>query len=171
MLSFAGRATLIKAVNAAILAHIMQCNFIPKSMANTIDKLNKDFLWGSSSELRKVHGVAWDTVTKPKKLGGLGIRQTCLVNKVSMAKLSWRLLSEDTSLWAKTLKSKYGRTVRACSKASPTWRNMLKGWEPPSHGTFKRNIDGAAKSPPGLAIGGGVIHPIGLATGGGVIRD
>ncbi|XP_028071512.1 uncharacterized protein LOC114273895 [Camellia sinensis] len=127
MLSFAGRATLIKAVNEAILAHIMQCNYIPKSVTNTIDKHNRDFLWGSSSEIRRIHGVAWDTVTKPKNLGGLGIRQTCLVNAVSMAKLSWCLSREDNSLWAKTLKSKYGGTMRVCSKTSPTWRNMLKG--------------------------------------------
>ncbi|KAL7236700.1 hypothetical protein ACSBR1_019911 [Camellia fascicularis] len=114
-------------MNAAILAHIMQRNFILKSVSNTIDKLNRGFLWGSSSDLRKIHGVAWDTVTKPKNLGGLGIRQTCLVNKVSMAKLNWRLPSESNSLWAQTLKSKYGTITRVCNKASSVWRSLGKG--------------------------------------------
>ncbi|KAL7184481.1 hypothetical protein ACSBR2_026606 [Camellia fascicularis] len=73
-LSLAGRSTLIQAVTSAIPAYVMQCYSLPKSITNHIDKLNRDFLWGFSPNHRKIHAINWSEVTKPKNLGGLGIR-------------------------------------------------------------------------------------------------
>ncbi|KAI8000373.1 hypothetical protein LOK49_LG09G00586 [Camellia lanceoleosa] len=44
-----------------------------------------------------------------------------------MAKLNWRSSSEGNSLWARTLKSKYGTTMRTCTKASSVWCSLGKG--------------------------------------------
>ena len=56
-LSFAGRAVLIKSVMSAIPNHIMQGVSLPSHICNKLDKVNRDFLWGSTSEKRKLHLV------------------------------------------------------------------------------------------------------------------
>ncbi|KAL7185375.1 hypothetical protein ACSBR2_027336 [Camellia fascicularis] len=126
LLSLSGRVTLIKAVNSVIPKHVMQCNHIPKSVTNKIDKLNRDFLWGTTSKKKKIHSISWDNIAKPKKVRGLDIRQASLVNKVNMAKLNWRLLSEKHKLWAKVLNSK---PRSKSSILSPTWKGINKGAE------------------------------------------
>ncbi|KAL7181895.1 hypothetical protein ACSBR1_040747 [Camellia fascicularis] len=93
------------------------------SVTNKIDKLNRDFLWGTTSEKKKIHSISWDNVAKPKKVGGLSIRQASLVNKVNMAKLNWRLHSEKHKLWAKVLNSK---PRSKSSILSPTWKGINK---------------------------------------------
>ncbi|KAL7245059.1 hypothetical protein ACSBR2_000406 [Camellia fascicularis] len=85
----------------------MQSSFLPKKTIKTIDKLNMDFLWGSTMETWKIHAVNWENVSKPKKLGRLGIKQTFLVNLVCMANLNWRLENDKEFFWAKILKAKY----------------------------------------------------------------
>lgn len=45
-LSMAGGSTLI--INSAILSYIAQSNVLPKSITNRLDKINRQFLWGST---------------------------------------------------------------------------------------------------------------------------
>ncbi|PKH69476.1 hypothetical protein CRG98_050138, partial [Punica granatum] len=80
------------------------CSILPKNVLNTLDKINRDFLWGSSDEKRKVQLINWDTVTKPKWEGGLGIRKMESKNQATFA---WRFLHEQGSLWAQVLRHKY----------------------------------------------------------------
>ncbi|XP_028089245.1 uncharacterized protein LOC114289680 [Camellia sinensis] len=127
LLSNAGRTTLIKAVNAAIPSYIMQCNYLLISTCKALDKINRDFLWGSNTVIRKIHAISWDTVTKPKHFGGLGIRQSNLVNRVAMAKLGWRLQRDKDALWVKVLNAKYKNPNLRPTRASPTWRGIHKG--------------------------------------------
>lgn len=70
-LSLAGQVTLVKLVNMAIPTYIMQCNLLPISMSNKLDKINRNFIWGSSETKRKTHAVKWSKVVKDKSLGGL----------------------------------------------------------------------------------------------------
>lgn len=42
--------------------------------------------------LKKLHHVKWDTIAKPKSVGGLGNRKYSLVNATFMAKLKWNLI-------------------------------------------------------------------------------
>ena len=77
-LSMAGRATLIKDVNTTMpAAHIMQSNYLPKSVTQILDKLNRDFLWGSSPEAKKVHVVSWIEFPN-RKVSGVSSRQSWL---------------------------------------------------------------------------------------------
>ena len=46
LLSLAGRAVLIQASSAAIPAYVMQCTYIPNSIHEGIDQVNRNFLWG-----------------------------------------------------------------------------------------------------------------------------
>ncbi|KAH7855512.1 hypothetical protein Vadar_025710 [Vaccinium darrowii] len=127
-LSFAGRVTLVKSVNEAIPAYVMQCNLLPTSVAKSLDKLNWDFIWDSTVDKKKTHAVKWSNVTKDKRLGGLGLRDAVNSNFVSMAKLNWRFLKEDDSLWARVLRGKYGSPTANHYSPSYLLRSLCKGY-------------------------------------------
>ena len=74
-------------------------SFLPK-IINCVDKLNRDFLWGSTENKKKIHMVNWKKVTKPKKDEGLGLQAAKEKNTPLLAKLNWRIHHEKESLWA-----------------------------------------------------------------------
>ncbi|XP_065622049.1 uncharacterized protein LOC111985840 [Quercus suber] len=79
LLSLAGRAVLIKHVSSTIPNYVMQCNQLPGKIIVGIDRVNRNFLWGSLDTTRKVHWMGWEKVTQPKKEGGLGIQSTRVI--------------------------------------------------------------------------------------------
>ena len=106
-LSFAGRIVLIKSVMAAIPNHVMQGVALSNHLLEKLDKINRDFLWGSSMEKKKLHLVGWSKVIRPKEEGGLSIQAAQAKNIALLAKLNWRLYHKKDSMWAKVLLSKY----------------------------------------------------------------
>ena len=74
LLSMAGRAVLIQASSSAISAYIMQCNLLPSKVLDGIDRVNRNFLWGSTEEKGKMHWVGWKKVTRAKKEGDWGFK-------------------------------------------------------------------------------------------------
>lgn len=94
ILSMAGRATLIQSSLGSIPYYTVQSTKLPRSTCDDIDRRNKSFLWGELEGERKVHLVAWETVNKSKREGGLGIKSMRQVNSAFLAKLGWRLLAE-----------------------------------------------------------------------------
>ena len=57
LLSPSSRVVLIQAVTSTILAYYMQNATLPSSICSELDKLNRDFLWGSNEEKKKMHMV------------------------------------------------------------------------------------------------------------------
>lgn len=134
MLSFVGRITLTKAVLSSIHVHTMSTIKLSAHTINRLDRISRDFLWGSNSEKRKQHLVAWSKVCLPKSEGGLGIRKAGDMNKSLLAKIGWRLLHDQVSLWAKIVRSKYRvgeirerRWIKPKSNWSSTWRSVGLG--------------------------------------------
>lgn len=88
-------------------------------------------MWGGSEEQRGVHLVSWDTVTKDKVDGGLGIRSMRQANVAFLTKLGWRVLAEPNTLWSRVLRHKYcdGRCDLDMFKhkqgSSNAWRGMV----------------------------------------------
>ena len=80
---------------------------LPSHACEKLDKVNRDFLWGSSTEKRKLHLVGWSKIIRPKDEGGLNIQAVRAKNIALLAKLNWRLYQDKDSLWAKVLLSKY----------------------------------------------------------------
>ena len=72
-LSPAGRLVLIKAVVTAIPKYIMQCHKLPAKVCEEVNKLVRNFLWGSMVDKKKMHLVGWHKVTNPTNMGRLGI--------------------------------------------------------------------------------------------------
>lgn len=56
---------------------------------------------------RKIHWLRWDLLCYSKKDGGLGFRDFNTFNNALLAKLAWRLVSNENSLVARLLKAKY----------------------------------------------------------------
>lgn len=106
----------------------------PISFCNDLDKINHDFLWGSTEAHRKLHLVGWDSVTKPKEGGGLGIKRARDTNKTLLAKLNWILFKEPDKIWYKVIIVKYDtpsllKNEKKFNRGSPFWKSLKGGWE------------------------------------------
>lgn len=138
-LNLAGRATLISSVTSSIPSYHMLSTLLPKATVASIEKLNKQFIWGGTEEKRGIHLVNWATVCLPKKMGGLGIRRLGLHNRALLQKTAWRFIMEPNNLWVRVLKSKYRvpdniveyATSHDLSKNSwsYSWRCLMKAWK------------------------------------------
>jgi hypothetical protein len=59
---------------------------IPASVANHINKLHQDFLWGGLGEENKYHLVSWSNVCSSIFEGGLGIWNLRIFNRALLGK-------------------------------------------------------------------------------------
>ncbi|GLT63634.1 hypothetical protein SLA2020_361840 [Shorea laevis] len=128
--SMASRATLVSSVFASIPNYCMQVMWLPSSVHKEIDRISRNFLWGSIDDQRKIHLVDWDTIYKPKTHGGLGLRSTHNANIVAMSKLNWRIHTEKDKMWREVLVKKYNINdlhITPSSSASPVLKNLSKG--------------------------------------------
>ncbi|XP_073354989.1 uncharacterized protein [Aegilops tauschii subsp. strangulata] len=80
LLSAAGKEVLIKAVAQALLVFSMACFRLPRGLCENIMSIIRQFWWGSKAGKRKPSWVAWDVMTRPKHLGGLGFRDMEIFN-------------------------------------------------------------------------------------------
>lgn len=147
MLSFAGRATLIKAVLSAAPSYTMMHYALPKNLCEKMDSKMRSFWWNHDpKKSRNLCLVAWDNICMPKKYGGLGFRRMKNLNSALMAKLGWQVASGSKKLWVDQLLKKYcGRCsffhVDWHKSDSQQWKKLLAKelalrWEMESPSTF-----------------------------------
>ena len=74
MLNISGRTTLIKSVLSSIPSYHMQTMLIPKGIIKKIEQQSRGFLWGDETDMKKLHLISWDQITREKRDGGLGIK-------------------------------------------------------------------------------------------------
>ncbi|KAL0689587.1 hypothetical protein Bca4012_089265 [Brassica carinata] len=99
-LSFAGRLQLLATVIAGI-TNFWSCAFIlPKGCLAEIDSICSRFLWKGKTEGGSSAKVSWESVTTPKKEGGLGLKDLHLWNLASVLKLVWILFFKQGSIWS-----------------------------------------------------------------------
>lgn len=135
LLSMAGRFVLIQASLATILSYVMQCAQLPTKILDGLDRVNRNFLWGSLEAARKIHWVGWHKVTRTKDEGGLGLQTAKGRNAALLAKLNWRFNNEEDAPWARVLRTKYCNRRRTNTPnvdrlpCSRVWTAMKKGRE------------------------------------------
>ncbi|KAL0014133.1 hypothetical protein SO802_001202 [Lithocarpus litseifolius] len=141
LLSLAGRVILTQSVTSTIPNYTMQCVALPSKILQGIDRISRNFLWGSSENKKKLHLISWEKVTKSKEEGGLGIQAAKPKNTALLAKLNWRFNSEKSSLWVRVLSKKYHKQRRVYriptrpSLCSSNWTALKKGNEIFNKGT------------------------------------
>ena len=151
-MSFAGRAILVKYVMSTIPTYIMQGAALPVHFCDKLDKINRDFLWGSTNEKHRMHLVGWEKVIKPKEEGGLGIQVARAKNIALLAKLNWRMYHEKEALWARVLLNKYfSNAIRNSNNpdappSSLNWNAIKVGFPVFSKGIWWRIGNGSSKN-------------------------
>ena len=101
-LSKGGRLMLLKSTLSSLPTYFLSLFTIPTYVANKIEKLHRDFLWGVS----KYHLVGWDKFCTPVANGGFGIRKITTFNKALLGKWLWRFGKEEDQLWRRVVASK-----------------------------------------------------------------
>ena len=106
-LNFPARLTLVKAILQAMPTYLFSVLAAPKVILKCIRAIQWNFLWGSSELKQKWALVDWETVCKPKRTDGLGLRDLETANKVMSAKIWWRWVTHKEEPWAKFWHHKY----------------------------------------------------------------
>ena len=107
-LSKGGRVTLIKSTLSNLPIYFLSLFSIPAAVANRIEKLQRNFLWGGIGDKPKFHLVKWATICTPIVSGGLGIRKVRLFNEALLGKWLWRFGMERDALWRQVIEVKHG---------------------------------------------------------------
>ncbi|KAL8549530.1 hypothetical protein ACS0TY_008385 [Phlomoides rotata] len=132
ILSQAGKLTIVKSVVQAIPTYLMPCFIIPKTIIEQIEFVIARFLWGQKKDERRVHWLKWDVLCRDTEDGGLGLRRLGDFNLALLAKQGWRLMTDESSLLAQTLKAWYYPSTsflnaRVGYNPSFTWHSILDG--------------------------------------------
>ena len=78
-----------------------------------------------------MHIISWHRICRPKNVGGIGLRKIEPLNKAYLAKLGWKVFTENNNLWVRLIKDKYLRKISFLQYKSSTndswiWKNILK---------------------------------------------
>jgi hypothetical protein len=136
LLSKGGRLTLIKSTLSNLPTYLLSLFPIPSSVANRLEKVQRNFLWGGTNEVTKFHLVKWSLVCSPIKDGGLGIRNLRRFNQALLGKWLWCYATEREAYWRKVVEIKYGSMEGDwCTKLVErpfgvgVWKHIRRGWE------------------------------------------
>lgn len=88
---------------------------------DSLDKVTRNFVWGSTKDKLKLHMVSWEKITKPKEKGGLEIQAAKTEYLALLAKLNWQFNVERDKDWVKVLAHKYRNPNRTGSCVWMGW--------------------------------------------------
>ena len=83
-----GRLTMIKITLSSFLIYFVSPFNIPRKVCLKLEKIQRDFLWGSDALEKRPHLVNWNLVCADKKGKGLGIHSLVALNKALLGKWS-----------------------------------------------------------------------------------
>ena len=134
-LSKGARLTLLKSTLSSLPTYFLSLFSIPQAVANRLERIQRNFLWGSSEEAFKYPLVAWNKVCwLVEKVWGFE-RLVCLI-KPLLGKWLWQFGSETNHLWHQVIATKYGVSSGGwCTRVSRgaqgcgMWKSIRKGVE------------------------------------------
>lgn len=139
---------LIKSVAQAIPVYLMACFRLPRGLCENITSIIRQFWWGSKQGKWKPAWVSWDVLTHPKHLKGLGFRDMEIFNLALLARQSWRILQDPSSLSTRLLKVVYYPQssileAELGNHPSQIWRAIIDGRDILKQGLIRRIGNGA----------------------------
>ncbi|KAA0048676.1 LINE-1 retrotransposable element ORF2 protein [Cucumis melo var. makuwa] len=106
----------------------------PNQIYKDIDKIWRNFLWGSISNSNNPHLINWGICTLPKDKGGLGITRMKASNFALLTKWLCCYHRELEALWKSIIDAKYSKTFTGgipyfgkYSSSNAPWRSIIKG--------------------------------------------
>lgn len=125
---------------------------LPKACIKRINSLCGVFLWRGDIEERHTARVSWEAVTKPKKEGGLGIKNLAIWNNACCLKLIWMLFFQAGSVWVAWFKEEIlDGSLSNLWVTAPNRRNSTRFWTDnwSSYGSLRSYL----ASPGGSSLG------------------
>lgn len=83
---------------AALPTYTMQTTLLPRYFCNSLERKNRDFIWGAHEGTRKCHTIGWNTFCQSRKQGGMGFRDLYDFSQALMMKLGWGLVAKPEAL-------------------------------------------------------------------------
>lgn len=120
MLSFGGKAVLIKSVLQALPLHLLSVLHPLKTVLHQIEKIIANFFWGKEDNRNKRHWKSWSDLCYPFLEGGAGFRSMEDISNAFAAKLWWNFRTQNTLL-REFLEAKY------CKRYHPVARKWAYG--------------------------------------------
>jgi hypothetical protein len=98
---------MIKSVLQAIPSYVMSVYVLPESIIKDIERMMNSFWWGGGNDNKGIRWLAWDRMTYPKALGGMGFRDLHSFNLAMIAKQGWNIMTKPQTLVARLFKAMY----------------------------------------------------------------
>ena len=89
-----------------------QMFILPLRVIHIVNSICRFFLWFDIHDSHKPGHVYWDAVCKPKKAGGLEIRNLQVWNAAAVGKITWYISHLRESLWVKWVHGVYTKGGR-----------------------------------------------------------
>jgi hypothetical protein len=133
-LSLGGRLILVKSVLESLVVYLMTLERIPKKIISQLRRLSFKFLWNDLAGKRRFQLCSWQTLSRPKRSGGWGLKNLAIFNTTLLANSFWRAVTLD-SIWHRVIMDKYigaqplhlwlRKTQLLQKRASPFWRGLV----------------------------------------------
>ena len=102
---------------------------MPKGVKARLEKIQRDFLWGSGNLERKIHLINWNTVCSSKEKGGLGVRSLSTLDRALLDKWIWRFVVEEDSPWKNIISLKYDTKEGGWLTKNPRGSYRVDHWK------------------------------------------
>jgi hypothetical protein len=158
-LSLGGRLILVKSVLESLVVYWMTLERIPNKIIILLRRLSFNFLWNDLAGKRRFHLCSWQTLSRPKKAGGWGLKNLSIFNTTLLASSFWRAVTHD-NIWHRVIMDKYlgslplplwlRKTHLLQKRASPFWKGLVSSslvilhwlrWKPGSGSEIKLGRD------------------------------
>ncbi|XP_056698474.1 uncharacterized protein [Spinacia oleracea] len=106
-MSFAGRLTLVNSVLMTLQTYWSRIMVLPKGVYNTINTICRNFLWKGTADATGPGKVAWGSICKSKKEGGLGLTNLKLWNIAAMGNHVWMVATKKDNMWVRWVNTVY----------------------------------------------------------------
>jgi hypothetical protein len=126
--SLGGRIVLINAVLNSLPIFFLSYLKMPVKVWREVVKIQQNFFWCGLKNRKGMCWVKWSEICKPKRDGGLGIKDLLLMNSSLLAKWRWKLLKEDNELWKKVILAKYGDNVVGSARLEVEAYRTVNRW-------------------------------------------